>query len=428
MKIQNIHGRQILDSRGNPTVECELTTDQGTFLAAVPSGASTGSHEACELRDGGKEYLGKGVLRAVANINSSITHAIKGKSFESIQKFDEVLLNLDGSENKKNLGANAILAASMAATRGLAAKENLPLWQYLSNITGTKPTLPVPLMNIINGGEHANNSLDIQEFMIMPFGKTFGESLRWGAEIFHHLKKIVHGQKQPTTVGDEGGFAPNYENHEQALEAIAQAVKVAGLELGRDIFIALDVAATELFQNDQYMLGKKTPSQKRLSRDQWVSYLEGLSSKFPIISCEDGASEDDAETWAKFMSHRKIPQIVGDDLLVTNTKRLGWAKEKNLCNAVLVKLNQVGSVSETLATIAMANQWGWGVIISHRSGETEDSFIADLAVGTGAGQIKTGSLSRSDRLAKYNQLLRIEDKLGPEAIYAGAQIRGKLTP
>ncbi len=435
-KIKSIHAREIIDSRGNPTVEVELViTEKGaSFLgrAAVPSGASTGSHEAIELRDKDpKRYNGKGVQKAVMNVNTAILKALKGKSFDQ-RGLDEALIKLDGTPNKGKLGANAILGVSMAFAHASAASMKKPLYVYFNKIATAQSkkilknplTLPVPMMNIINGGQHAENSADIQEFMVIPAGmKSFKEGLRAGAEIFHALKKILHDKGLATTVGDEGGFAPSLPSNEAALQVVVEAITKAGYVPGKDVFIAMDVAATELYKpgeagaTGKYVLARDG---KTLSSEEMVNWYVELVSKYPIISIEDGLAEDD---WAgyKLMTEKlsKKIQIVGDDLFVTNISRLALGIEKGIANSILIKLNQIGTVSETIDAIALAQKAGYTSIISHRSGETEDVTIADFAVGTGVGQIKTGSLSRTDRVAKYNQLLRIEEALGKKAVYPG---------
>lgn len=419
-KIKSVKAREILDSRGNPTVEVDIVLSDGSFgRASVPSGASTGSHEAVELRDGGKRYKGKGVLNAVTNVNTVISKAIKGKEFDQ-KSLDERLIELDGTSNKGMLGANAILGVSMAFARACANSTGKPLYKYFSTIakTGKVMSLPVPMMNIINGGKHAENSADIQEFMIVPVEfKSFNEALRAGTEVFHSLKKILHDRKLSTTVGDEGGFAPALPSNEDALKVVVEAIEGAGYKAGKDVFIALDVAATELYKDGKYILERDG---KTLTSQEMVNWYSDLVTKYPIISIEDGLAEDDWDGYKLFTDKlgKKI-QIVGDDLFVTNIKRLGMGIEKGIANSILVKLNQIGTISETIDAVKLAMKAGYTSIISHRSGETEDTTIADFAVGTGAGQIKTGSLSRTDRVAKYNQLLRIEEELGAKAIYLG---------
>ena len=416
--IVDVIAREILDSRGNPTVEADVLLESGVMgRAAVPSGASTGSREAIELRDGDKSrYLGKGVSKAVENINNEISEAIIGLDAQEQAFIDQTLIDLDGTENKSRLGANALLAVSMAVAKAAAEESGLPLYRYFG---GSGPMqMPVPMMNIINGGAHANNSLDIQEFMVMPVGATsFREALRCGAEIFHALKKLLDQQGHSTAVGDEGGFAPNLGSHAEALQVISQAVEKAGYVLGKDVLLALDCAASEFFKDGKYHLsGEKL----QLTSAQFVDYLANLADQFPIVSIEDGMAEGDWEGW-KLLTDRlgKRVQIVGDDLFVTNTKILREGIQKGVANSILIKINQIGTLSETFAAIEMAKRAGYTAVISHRSGETEDSTIADIAVGLNAGQIKTGSLSRSDRIAKYNQLLRIEEDLGDTASYPG---------
>ncbi len=410
--IKSVHAREILDSRGNPTVEVEITLKDGSFgRAAVPSGASTGSHEAIELRDGGTRYGGKGVLKAVTNVNTEIAKMIVNNEFDQTT-LDKTLIALDGTANKSKLGANAILGVSMAFAHASAASDKIPLYKYFNQIskTGKPLKLPVPMMNIINGGQHAENSTDIQEFMIVPIGlKTFSERLRAGAEIFHTLKKILNKRGLTTTVGDEGGFAPSLPSNEAALDLIVEAITTAGYKAGSQIAIALDVAATEFFKGNKYVLARDN---KTLSSDEIIAWYEQLVKKYPIISIEDGLAEDDWDGYVKLTKVLgKEIQLVGDDLFVTNIERLAKGIEKNVANSILIKLNQIGTVTETLDAIAMADKAKYTSIISHRSGETEDVTIADFAVGTGVGQIKTGSLSRTDRVAKYNQLLRIEEAI-----------------
>ncbi|MDM0047348.1 phosphopyruvate hydratase [Variovorax dokdonensis] len=417
--IVDIVGREILDSRGNPTVECDVLLESGTMgRAAVPSGASTGSREAIELRDGDKgRYLGKGVLKAVENINTEISEAVLGLDASEQAFLDRTLLDLDGTENKSRLGANAMLAVSMAVARAAAEESGLPLYRYFGGMGGMQ--MPVPMMNVINGGAHANNSLDLQEFMIIPVGApTFREALRYGAEVFHALKKILHDKGISTAVGDEGGFAPSVENHEAAIQMILEAIDKAGFVAGEQIALGLDCAASEFYKDGKYVL----EGEGGLSLDaaQWTDMLATWCDKYPIISIEDGMHEGDWDGW-KLLTERlgKKVQLVGDDLFVTNTKILQEGIEKGIGNSILIKINQIGTLTETFAAIEMAKRAGYTAVISHRSGETEDSTIADIAVGTNAGQIKTGSLSRSDRMAKYNQLLRIEEDLGDIATYPG---------
>ncbi len=416
--IVDIVGREVLDSRGNPTVECDVLLESGIMgRAAVPSGASTGSREAIELRDGDKSrYLGKGVLKAVQHINTEISEAVLGLDASEQAFLDKTLIDLDGTDNKGRLGANAILAVSMAVARAAAEESGLPLYRYLGGMGGVQ--LPVPMMNVINGGAHANNTLDIQEFMIIPVGApTFREALRWGAEVFHALKQIIHDKGMSTAVGDEGGFAPSVENHEAAIQLILQAIDAAGYTAGEQIALGLDCAASEFYKDGQYHLSGEGLA---LSAQAWTDMLAAWCDKYPIISIEDGMHEGDWDGW-KILSDRlgNNVQLVGDDLFVTNTKILKEGIDKGIANSILIKINQIGTLSETFAAIEMAKRAGYTAVISHRSGETEDSTIADIAVGTNAGQIKTGSLSRSDRMAKYNQLLRIEEDLGEIAHYPG---------
>ncbi len=426
-KIVDIKGREVLDSRGNPTVEADVLLDNGIIgSACAPSGASTGSREALELRDGDKSrYMGKGVLKAVANINGPIRDLLLGKDPVDQKALDHAMIELDGTENKASLGANAILAVSLAAAKAAAQDQDLPLYAHIANLNGTPGvySMPVPMMNIINGGEHADNNIDIQEFMIQPVGaKTFSEGLRWGTEIFHHLKAVLKARGLNTAVGDEGGFAPNLNSNGDALDAIAEAVANAGYKLGTDVTLALDCAASEFYKNGKYVLSEEG----EYDSTGFADYLADLVSKHPIISIEDGLDESDWDGW-KVLTDKigdKI-QLVGDDLFVTNTKILKEGIDKKIGNSILIKFNQIGTLTETLEAIQMAKAAGYTAVISHRSGETEDSTIADLAVGTAAGQIKTGSLSRSDRIAKYNQLLRIEEQLGSKAVYRGrGEFRG----
>ena len=416
--IVDIIAREILDSRGNPTVEADVLLESGVMgRAAVPSGASTGTREAIELRDGdASRYLGKGVMRAVEHVNTEISEALIGLDAQEQAFIDKTLIDLDGTDNKARLGANAMLAVSMAVAKAAAEEAGLPLYRYFG---GAAPmSLPVPMMNIINGGEHANNSLDIQEFMIMPVGvNSFREALRCGAEIFHALKKLLDKNGHSTAVGDEGGFAPNLGSHAEALEVIMQAIQNAGYVAGKDVLLALDCAASEFYKDGKYELSGEG---LQLTSAQFVDYLATLVDKFPIVSIEDGMSEADWDGW-KLLTERlgdKV-QIVGDDIFVTNTRIFKEGIQKGIANSILIKINQIGTLSETFAAIEMAKRAGYTAVISHRSGETEDSTIADIAVGLNAGQIKTGSLSRSDRIAKYNQLLRIEEDLGDTASYPG---------
>ena len=416
--IVDIVGREILDSRGNPTVECDVLLESGTMgRAAVPSGASTGSREAIELRDGDKaRYLGKGVLKAVEFINTEISEAVMGLDASEQAFLDKTLIDLDGTENKSRLGANAMLAVSMAVARAAAEESGLPLYRYFGGMGGMQ--MPVPMMNVINGGAHANNNLDLQEFMIIPVGApSFREALRYGAEVFHALKKILHDKGISVAVGDEGGFAPSVPNHEAAIQLILDAIAAAGFVAGEQIALGLDCAASEFYKDGKYVLESEGLS---LDSTEWTDMLAGWVEKYPIISIEDGMAEGDWDGW-KIITDRlgKKVQIVGDDLFVTNTKILQEGINKGIANSILIKINQIGTLSETFAAIEMAKRAGYTAVISHRSGETEDSTIADIAVGTNAGQIKTGSLSRSDRMAKYNQLLRIEEDLGDVASYPG---------
>jgi enolase len=417
--IVDIVGREILDSRGNPTVECDVLLESGVMgRAAVPSGASTGSREAIELRDGDKSrYLGKGVLKAVEHINTEISEAVLGLDASEQAFLDKTLIDLDGTENKSRLGANAMLAVSMAVARAAAEESGLPLYRYFGGMNGNQ--LPVPMMNVINGGAHANNSLDLQELMIIPVGApSFREALRWGAEVFHALKKILHDKHISTAVGDEGGFAPSVESHEAAIQLILDAIAKAGYTAGEQIAIGLDCAASEFYKDGLYVL--EGEGGIKLTSQQWTDMLATWVDKYPIISIEDGMAEGDWDGW-KILTDRlgKNVQIVGDDLFVTNTKILQEGIEKGIANSILIKINQIGTLTETFAAIEMAKRAGYTAVISHRSGETEDSTISDIAVGLNAGQIKTGSLSRSDRMAKYNQLLRIEEDLGDVAVYPG---------
>ena len=419
--IKSIIAREILDSRGNPTVEADVTLTDGSFGRAVaPSGASTGSLEALELRDGDKgRYLGKGVQKAVANVNGVIADALKGKDALDQRAIDQVMIDLDGTDNKSNLGANAILAASLATAKAAAVSKGVPLYEHFANLFGNDTyTMPVPQMNIINGGEHADNSIDFQEFMILPTGlPSFKEALRAGAEVFHSLKKVLHDKGLNTAVGDEGGFAPNLESNEAAVGIIIQAIENAGYKAGEDIMIGLDVASTEFYSDGQYKLGAEN---KSLNSAEFAEYLEAWVRKYPIITIEDGMAELDWDGWADLTNRvGKDIQLTGDDLFVTNTRIFKEGIEKGVANSILIKFNQIGSLTETMDAIQMAHDAGYKATISHRSGETEDTTIADLAVATAAGQIKTGSLCRSDRVAKYNQLLRIEQELGDKAVYPG---------
>jgi enolase len=417
--IEDIHAREILDSRGNPTVEADVTLVGGVMgRAAVPSGASTGEHEAVELRDGdAKRFNGKGVLKAVANVNSVIARTLKGKDALDQSGIDRLLLDLDGTPSKSNLGANALLAVSMATARAAANYRKLPLYRYLGGESAN--TMPVPMMNIINGGAHADNNVDFQEFMIVPVGADkFSEALRMGAEIFHTLKAVLKKKGYATSVGDEGGFAPNLKSNEEAIETILEAIAQAGYEAGRDVLLALDPAASEFYDGEFYVFKKS--DRRKLSSDQMVAFWTDWVDKYPIISIEDGMAENDWAGWKTLTDAiGKRLQLVGDDLFVTNTEFLRRGIAEGVANSILIKVNQIGTLTETLECIELAKSDERTVIISHRSGETEDTFIADLAVATNAGQIKTGSLSRSDRIAKYNQLLRIEEELGAHASYPG---------
>ena len=424
VEIEEIFAREILDSRGNPTLEVDVSLSDGGFgRAAVPSGASTGAHEAVELRDGDKaRYLGKGVRQAVINVNTEIADALYGLEAENQRGIDQLLIDLDGTENKGRLGANAMLGVSLALAKAVANSMQTPLYRYVGGANAR--VLPVPMMNIINGGEHADNPIDVQEFMVMPVGaETFSEGLRCGAEIFHALKAKLKADGHNTNVGDEGGFAPNLDGSKHALDYIMSAIKAASYKPGVDVFLAMDVAATEFYDGKKYNLKGEG---KSLSSKQMVDYLADLAANYPIISIEDGMSEDDWDGWIALQA--KIGdtcQLVGDDLFVTNPKRLKTGIEKQAANSILVKVNQIGTLSETLDAVDMAHRAGFTAVMSHRSGETADTTIADLAVATNCGQIKTGSLARSDRLAKYNQLLRIEEQLGSMAHYAGREVLPK---
>jgi enolase len=423
-QIAGIHARQILDSRGNPTVEVEVVTTEGFVgRAAVPSGASTGVHEAVELRDGDKsQYLGKGVLKAVENVNTVINDELQGYYIDDQTAIDNALINLDGTENKGNLGANAMLGVSLAVARAAATEYGLPLYRYIGGVSAN--TLPIPLMNILNGGQHADNKIDIQEFMIMPVGaKTFSDALRMGAEVFHNLKAVLKAKGQSTNVGDEGGFAPNLSSNEEAIEVVLEAIEKAGYKPGSDIFIALDPAASEFYDKKRKVYHFESTNQDLTSTDM-VNYWKAWVEKYPILSIEDGLDEDDWDGWAKLNEAigDKV-QIVGDDLFVTNVKRLSRGIEENVANSILIKVNQIGTLTETINAIRLATENSYTSVISHRSGETEDTTIADLAVALNTGLIKTGSASRSDRIAKYNQLLRIEEALGNSARYLGKDFK-----
>ncbi|MFA5389305.1 MAG: phosphopyruvate hydratase [Candidatus Omnitrophota bacterium] len=415
--IRKIIGREILDSRGNPTVEVDVVLESGVIgRASVPSGASTGEHEAVELRDGDKaRYLGKGVLKAVSNVNGELNSALTGKDASKQKKIDKLMIELDGTENKSRLGANAILGISMAAAKASAIQKKIPLYKYLGGEEAN--ILPVPMMNILNGGAHADNNVDLQEFMIMPRGaSSFKEALRMGAEIFHNLKKIIHEKKLSTAVGDEGGFAPDLRSNEEAIEVILTAIDKAGYKAGKDVFIALDPASSSFYENGKYILEAEAVKEK--SAEDMVKFYADWVSKYPIISIEDGLAEDDWDGWKKMTKALgdKI-QIVGDDLFVTNTKRLKMGIAKHVANSILIKVNQIGTLTETIEAIKLAGKKGYTAVVSHRSGETEDTTISHLVVAMGTGQIKTGSLCRTDRICKYNELLRIEEDLGAKAVY-----------
>ncbi|MCL7987956.1 phosphopyruvate hydratase [Sphingobacterium sp. lm-10] len=424
--IIDVHARQILDSRGNPTIEVDVTTQNGFVgRAAVPSGASTGAHEAVELRDGDKaKYLGKGVLKAVENVNTKISEALQGVDVFEQNAIDKIMIDLDGSENKGNLGANAILGVSLAVAKAAAQESRQPLYRYIGGVNAN--TLPIPMMNIINGGSHSDAPIAFQEFMIMPVGATsFSEALRWGAEIFHTLKKILHDRNLSTAVGDEGGFAPTFDGTEDAIETVLKAIEQAGYKAGSDVFLALDCASTEFFENGKYDYAKFEGETGAVrTTEEQVNYLAELTEKYPIISIEDGMGEDDWAGW-KLLTEKigDRVQLVGDDLFVTNTKRLQEGIDTHTANSILVKVNQIGSLTETINAVSLAQHNGYTSVMSHRSGETEDNTIADLAVALNCGQIKTGSISRSDRIAKYNQLLRIEEELGSNAKYIGSKFK-----
>ncbi len=423
--ITSIHARQILDSRGNPTVEAEVYCEDGSFgRAAVPSGASTGAHEAVELRDGDTNvYLGKGVLQAVDNVNTILAEAVVGLEVTDQAELDAAMIEADGTHNKAKLGANAILAVSLAGARAAAQATNLPLFQYVGGVTAR--TLPVPMMNILNGGAHADNAIDFQEFMVMPVGaETFSESLRMGTEIFHHLKSVLKSKGYSTNVGDEGGFAPNIQSNEEAIEIVLKSIEKAGYSPGDDVYIAMDAAMTELYDEKTGLYTFHKSSNKSMTTEEVVAYWTDWSKKYPILSIEDGLAEDDWAGWAaltKSIGH--TTQLVGDDLFVTNVKRVERGIREGSANSILIKVNQIGTLSETINTVQKAQRNGMTCIMSHRSGETEDSTIADLAVALNTGQIKTGSASRSDRMAKYNQLLRIEEMLGSTAVFNGKNFK-----
>ena len=416
-QIEHVHARQILDSRGNPTVEVELSLRSGAWgRAAVPSGASTGEFEATELRDGGSDWMGKGVTRAVENVNGEIATAVRGQDASSQAALDRMLITLDGTPNKSRLGANAILAVSLAAAHAAAAEERLPLWRYLGGETAH--ILPTPMMNVLNGGAHADNKIDFQEFMIVPVGgRTFADALKMGAEVFHHLKQTLRSRGMATSVGDEGGFAPDLGSNAEALDVLMEAIGAAGYVPGDQVAIALDPAVSELYRDEGYVLEHEG---RTLTADELIGYWEDLAGRYPIVSIEDGMDQEDWDGWATLTQRiGDRMQLVGDDLFVTNTERLRRGIDTGVANSILIKVNQIGTLSETLAAIRMAREAGYTAVISHRSGETEDVTIADLAVATGTGQIKTGAPSRTDRAAKYNQLLRIEEVLGPDAEYTG---------
>lgn len=418
--IVDVIAREILDSRGNPTLECEVALEDGSIgRAAVPSGASTGEHEAHELRDGdSSRYLGKGVSKAVDNVMENIADALEGEDAAEQEQIDRILLELDGTDNKSRLGANAILGVSMACAKAAAEYHMLPLYRYIGGITAN--TMPVPMMNILNGGKHADNTVDIQEFMVMPVGApTFAEGLRMGTEVFHHLKKVLKGKGYNTSVGDEGGFAPSLKSNEEAFDVILEAVDNAGYQAEKDILLAIDVASSEMIENGKYKMFKSSGELK--TSDEMIDWYVAMCEKYPIISIEDGLGENDWEGWKKLTDRlgNKV-QLVGDDLFVTNPMFLQRGIESQTANSILVKVNQIGTLTETLQAIRMAQMNGYNAVISHRSGETEDTTIADIAVATNAGQIKTGAPSRSDRVAKYNQLLRIEEMFGDDCVYAGS--------
>lgn len=427
--ISSVFARQILDSRGNPTIEVDVATDSGNFgRSAVPSGASTGRHEAVELRDADPEvYLGKGVLKAVNHVNTVIREALQGHYIFDQSVIDRMLLQLDGTDNKGKLGANAILGVSLAVAKAAAQEAGVPLYRYVGGVHAL--TLPVPMMNILNGGAHADNSIDFQEFMVMPFGETFSHSLRMGTEIFHHLKKVLKDKNYSTNVGDEGGFAPNIGSNEEAIETVLTAIEKAGYKPGQDVFIAMDAASTEMFNEQEKVYHFHKSDGRKLSIAEMVDYWKTWINKYPIISIEDGLAEDDWEGWKGLtQAIGKQVQLVGDDLFVTNSSRLQRGIQQGIANSILVKVNQIGSLTETIDAVRMAQENSYTAVMSHRSGETEDSTIADLAVALNTGQIKTGSASRSDRIAKYNQLLRIEEMLGDAARFPGKQFKFLSSP
>lgn len=424
-QIAQVFGRQILDSRGNPTVEVDVYTTSGAMgTAAVPSGASTGVHEAVELRDNDEGmFLGKGVLKAVEHINGTINEALRGIPVGSQNAIDRILLDLDGTDNKGNLGANAILGVSLAVAKAAAQEHGMPLYRYVGGVNANM--LPIPMMNILNGGSHADNSIDFQEFMVMPVGaSSFSEGLRWGTEVFHHLKKVLKSKGLSTNVGDEGGFAPNIPSNDAAIETVLQAIESAGYRPGEDMYIAMDAASSEFYNKDKGVYHLKKSTGDELTSSEMVSYWADWVNKYPIISIEDGLDEDDWSGWKELTEKvgGKI-QLVGDDLFVTNTKRLSQGIDQGVANSILVKVNQIGSLTETINAVDMAHRASYTSVMSHRSGETEDTTIADLAVALNTGQIKTGSASRSDRIAKYNQLLRIEEELGKDAQYLGRNLK-----
>jgi enolase len=425
-KIRSVYAREVIDSRGNPTVEVEVTTELGSFARAiVPSGASTGEREAMELRDNDKNrYLGKGVMQAVNNVNKLIANKVIGLEVTDQEAIDKLMLQMDGTDFKTNLGANAMLAVSLAVARAASVDLKLPLYQYLGNLYGEEAkVLPAPMMNVINGGAHADSSVDFQEFMIMPLGApSLKEAVRWGAEVFHALKKVLKNKKHITAVGDEGGFAPNLRSNQEALDVIVEAIQAAGYVPGKDIFLAMDVAASEFYNEELKVYELKKSGEGSKTTDQMIDWYEQLIAKYPIVSIEDGLSEKDWAGWERLTQRlgKKI-QIVGDDLFVTNPKILQEGIQRGIANSILVKVNQIGTLTETLQAMKLANLNGYTAVISHRSGESEDTTIADLAVATNAGQIKTGSMSRTDRVAKYNQLLRIEDQLGVKSVYLGKE-------
>jgi enolase len=423
--IASIHARQILDSRGNPTIEVEVITDKGGFgRAAVPSGASTGAHEAVELRDGDKgRYLGKEVSKAVDHVNGVLFDELEGLNVFSQNEIDSLMIEVDGTTNKSNIGANAILGVSLAVAHAAANELRIPLYRYIGGTNAN--LLPVPMMNILNGGSHADNSIDIQEFMIMPFGaSSFSEGLRMGAEIFHHLKAVLKKQGHSTNVGDEGGFAPNLKSNEEAIKVVLQAIEAAGYKPGEDIYIALDAASTEFYDEHEKVYHLKKSTGEKLSSADMVAFWKDWTNRYPIVSIEDGLAEDDWDGWNLLTKEigNKV-QLVGDDLFVTNTKRLGEGIDKGIANSILVKVNQIGTLTETINAVDLAHRNSYTSVMSHRSGETEDFTIADLAVALNTGQIKTGSASRSDRISKYNQLLRIEEQLGKQARYIGKDFK-----